>query len=58
MSSLSPLEATLRHDRTIVTAALLAIAGAAWVYMFFEARRMNHTGVCQCFGVAMSGPDV
>jgi predicted metal-binding membrane protein len=52
------LEAALKHDRMIVLAALTGIAVAAWFYMVLEARRMADTGVCECFGMAMSGPDV
>jgi predicted metal-binding membrane protein len=58
MSASTPLETALRHDRAIVAAALVAIAGAAWTYLLFESRRMDRSGICQCFGLAMSGPDV
>ncbi len=54
----SPLETVLRHDRAIVLGALGGIALLAWAYMVFEAQRMNRTGVCECLGLAMSGPDV
>jgi predicted metal-binding membrane protein len=37
---------------------LAAITLLAWGYMAYEARAMNLTGVCQCFGMKMSGPDV
>ena len=57
MNRVSPLEAALRHDRIIVLAALAGIAAVAWVYMVYEARGMDRTGVCQCLGMAMSGPD-
>ncbi len=52
------LESALKHDRVIVTAALTGIAVVAWVYMVYEARAMEATGVCECMGLAMSGPDV
>ena len=37
---------------------LAAICIVAWTYMIFEARGMDRSGVCACFGMAMSGPDV
>ena len=58
MNGSTSLEATLRHDRAVVLAALLAIAALAWYYMIREARGMADTGVCHCLGMAMSGPDV
>ena len=51
------LEAALRHDRIIVLAALAGIVALAWGNMLHEARGMQQTGVCQCLGMAMSGPD-
>ena len=57
MNHTDRLEAALRHDRMIVLAALAGIAVVAWGYMLHEARGMQQTGVCQCFGMAMSGPD-
>jgi predicted metal-binding membrane protein len=57
-SNTSSLESALRHDRIIVLTALSGIAVVAWLYMIYEARKMEDTGVCQCFGLAMSGPDV
>ena len=57
MAAPDRLEATLRHDRAIVIAALLGIAGLAWAYMIHEAHGMERTGVCRCAGLAMSGPD-
>jgi predicted metal-binding membrane protein len=58
MPSVDSIETTLRHDRRIVFAALTGIALVAWAYMIREARAMDATGVCQCAGMAMSGPDV
>ena len=52
-----PLESALRNDRRIVLAALLGIAAVAWAYLIYEARAMQRTGVCECLGLAMSGPD-
>jgi predicted metal-binding membrane protein len=53
-----PLEVALRHDRIIILAALVGIAAVAWAYMIYEARGMQQTGVCECLGMAMSGPDI
>jgi len=58
MTHADSIESALRHDRMIVLAALSALALVAWLYMIFEARAMDATGVCQCAGMAMSGPDV
>lgn len=58
MSHSTPLETTLQHDRLIVLMALSGIAVVAWAYMMREAYVMDHTGVCHCAGMAMSGPDV
>ena len=58
MNSPSVLEAVLRRDRFVITAALSAIALLAWGYMAYEARAMYHTGVCCCVGMKMSGPDI
>lgn len=51
-------ESVLRHDRAIVAGALAGITLLAWVYMIHEARGMEASGVCECAGMAMSGPDV
>lgn len=58
MQSPVSLESTLRHDRAVVVVALVGISAAAWIYMVREARGMVDTGVCECMGMAMSGPDV
>jgi len=58
MTRSDSIESALRHDRIIVLAALGALAVIAWLYMIREARAMDATGVCQCAGMAMSGPDV
>lgn len=52
------LEAVLKRDRAIVLAGLIGISGLAWLYMVYEARAMVNTGVCQCLGMKMSGPDM
>ncbi len=51
------LDAALKRDRWIVAAALAGITAVAWAYMIHEARAMNATGVCQCLGMEMSGPN-
>ena len=57
MNGADPLAAALRHDRVIVIAALAGVTAVAWGYMLYEAHGMEQTGVCQCLGMAMSGPD-
>jgi len=52
------IEAVLKRDRAVVLAGLVAISALAWGYMVHEARAMVHTGVCQCAGMKMSGPDM
>ncbi|MDB6038081.1 MAG: hypothetical protein JWM99_1922 [Verrucomicrobiales bacterium] len=44
-------------DRLIVLSSLIVITLAGWAYMVHEARGMVNTGVCQCLGMKMSGPD-
>lgn len=51
------LEIALQNDRMIVLAALAGIVALAWGYMLHEAGGMQRTGVCECLGMAMSGPD-
>jgi predicted metal-binding membrane protein len=57
MKRSAPLEIALQNDRMIVLAALAGIAAVAWSHMLHEAHGMQRTGVCQCLGMAMSGPD-
>ncbi|MBI3881618.1 MAG: DUF2182 domain-containing protein [Verrucomicrobia bacterium] len=57
MNAASPLESLLRRDRAILLTALALITVVAWAYMVQEARAMQITGVCQCAGMKMSGPD-
>lgn len=52
------LESVLRRDRTLIIGAVAGISVLAWWYMAVEARAMALTGVCQCFGLKMSGPDL
>jgi predicted metal-binding membrane protein len=42
----------------LIGAAIGAFVLLAWLYMAREARTMNLTGVCQCAGMKMSGPDI
>jgi predicted metal-binding membrane protein len=58
MDASSPLETALRHDRIVITLALAGTVAVAWAYMAHEARAMDATGVCECGGMAMSGPDI
>ena len=57
MSHSVSIEGVLKRDRAVVLAGLVAISALAWGYMVHEARAMVHTGVCQCAGMKMSGPD-
>src|SRR5438309_9849149 len=52
------IETVLKRDRTVVLAGLVAISALAWGYMVHESHAMVHTGVCQCAGMKMSGPDM
>jgi predicted metal-binding membrane protein len=52
------LESVLKRDRAVVLTGLVAICALAWGYMAHEARAMVHTGICQCAGMKMSGPDM
>ena len=51
------LDSILRRDRFILLAGLTGITVVSWGYMVHEARAMELTGVCQCLGMRMSGPD-
>jgi len=51
------MEVIFKRDRIVVMVALVAMSALAWGYMFHEARAMDHTGVCCCAGMKMSGPD-
>ena len=50
----APLSISQR-ERWIIGAALIAIAGTAWIWMIREARDMTMTGVCECLGMPMGG---
>jgi predicted metal-binding membrane protein len=46
-----------KRDRLLVLAALAITSVLAWAYMLHEARAMMRTGVCECLGLEMAGPD-
>ena len=48
----------LRRDRLVVGGAIVSSAMIAWAYTFYEARRMNFSGVGACAGMNMGGPDL
>jgi predicted metal-binding membrane protein len=52
------LDALLKHDRALVLTALAGLTAVAWTYRLFEAPKRGRTGVCECLGLAMSGPDI
>ena len=52
------LPALLRRDRFIIGLTIAFTAAIAWAYTFYEARRMNVTGVCECLGMKIGGPDL
>ena len=52
------LTAVIKRDRLIVGIGVASIAAIAWWYTIYEARRMNVSGVCQCLGMKMGGPDL
>ncbi len=58
MGTTKTLESLLKRDRAIMGAALVSISAVAWLYMGHEARKMTHTGVCECFGLKVSAPDL
>ncbi len=58
MNRADGLASVLQRDRVIVLIALAGILALTWAGMWREARGMSKTGVCQCLGMAMSGPDV
>ena len=57
MNPANPLELVLKRDRLFVLGGLTGISLLAWGYMAYEAHGMVSTGVCQCAGMKMSGPD-
>ena len=52
------LPALIKRDRLIIGGGLGLIAGIAWWYTVYEARRMGVTGVCECLGMKMGGPEL
>ena len=52
------LPALLKRDRLLVGLVIAFTAAVAWAYTFYEARRMNASGVCECAGMIMGGPDL
>lgn len=52
------VEALLKRDKAVVLTGVLLITAVAWAYMAYEARAMYQTGICQCAGMKMSGPDL
>lgn len=60
MTSAAPAsssESVLRRDRLFLLSALALTTALAWAYMIYEARGMTRTGVCECMGMQMAGPD-
>jgi predicted metal-binding membrane protein len=54
----SSLETLLKQDKTLILTGILLITSVAWVYMAYEAHAMYQTGICQCAGMKLSGPDL
>ena len=52
------LSAVVRRDRLVIGVALAFTGAVAWWYTIYEARRMNLTGVCECLGMKMGGPEL
>ncbi len=52
------LATALKRDRLVIGLAIVVTAAVAWAYTFYEARRMNVSGVCHCAGMKMGGPDL
>jgi predicted metal-binding membrane protein len=55
---MSRFAALLKRDQLIIGVAIAFTAALAWSYTVHEARRMNITGVGECAGMKMSGPDL
>ena len=53
----SAIPLAIKRDRVVILTAIAALTAVAWLYMAHEARKMIHTGVCECFGMKMAGPD-
>jgi len=54
----TPLASALNRDRLVVLAGLAALTLLAWAYMVKEAHELSLSGICQCAGMKMSGPDL
>ena len=52
------LASALNRDRWVVLAGLAGLTLLAWAYMVQEARELSLSGMCQCAGMKMSGPDL
>ena len=46
-----------RRDQLILGGGLLAVALVAWVYLLYEAHRMNVSGVCECMRMKMAATE-
>jgi predicted metal-binding membrane protein len=55
---MSALAAVVKRDRLIIGAGVALIAALAWWYLIHEARRMNASGVYECLGTKMGGPEL
>lgn len=51
------IDLLIRRDRLLLIGGVAALTLITWWYMVVEARSMSVTGVCECFGLRMSGPD-
>lgn len=58
MNTTLSLDALIKRDRWVVLSGVFGITLIAWWYMAVEARAMAATGVCECFGLKMTGPDM
>jgi predicted metal-binding membrane protein len=56
-ASVTARESLLKREPILIISALLLTTALAWFYMVHEARAMRRTGVCECMGMAMAGPD-
>jgi predicted metal-binding membrane protein len=52
------LPALIKRDRLVIGLCIAAVAAVAWWYTAYEAQRMNATGVCECLGMKMGGPEL
>ena len=54
---MSGLPALPRGERWLLGAAVCALAVFAWIYLGYEAQRMNVSGASECMRMKMSGPE-